>query len=746
MQEFTQRIAAFLLLATLTALAGCGGTGASEPNYTIGGSVGGLTEGNTLVLAMNGGNEMSLTANGSFAFATPLAPGSAYAVTILTQPAGQSCTVADGSGSVAAPVSVLGNPAANRGNVIAVAVTCISGGPFTVGGTVAGLNQGRSLVLLDDAGDPLTVAANGGFTFTTPLEGGSAYAVTVGTQPAGQSCVITNGTGTSITANVSDVSVVCSDQTFTVSAAVSGLAPSTSVVLQLNGANNLTVSSNTTANFAALIDDDSPYLVTVLTQPRGETCVVTGGSGIDDGSNVTVPVTCTTNVVMNTLGFVWEGGPGSAFPASGGSGVYGTKGVAAANNIPPPRASALSWSDAAGNFWMFGGSASIVLGDQTSYLNDLWKYAPGTGEWTWVSGSNTVGTTLSVYGTQGTAAAGNGPGSRGGGVVWVDASGNFWLFGGFGCNGSTCSGGFMNDLWMFSPTTGLWTWEGGSGTYATSGVYGSLGVAAAGNFPGARSDSSSWTDLAGNLWLLGGFTYDVNGLTGALNDLWKYSPVTHEWTWVGGSDSVSANVDAIRGTSGQAAAGNWPGAIESATSAIDAAGNFWMFGGNQKLSNGSGPGNDIWEYSPSTGLWTCWTSGTGLPDQASSYGTQGTPSLSSFPGGRSLALGWTDASGNVWIFGGEGTESATKGFGDLWEFSPSLGLWAWIGGSTSADDAPAVWGTLGVASVNNFTGSRVAAANWKDSSGNFWLFGGANNDGSAPSGNALYGDLWKITP
>jgi len=120
--------------------------------------------------------------------------------------------------------------------------------------------------------------------------------------------------------------------------------------------------------------------------------------------------------------------------------------------------------------------------------------------------------------------------------------------------------------------------------------------------------------------------------------------------------------------------------------------------------------------------------------------------LSSFPGGRSLALGWTDASGNVWIFGGEGTESATKGFGDLWEFSPSLGLWAWIGGSTSADDAPAVWGTLGVASVNNFTGSRVAAANWKDSSGNFWPFGGANNDGSAPSGNALYGDLWKITP
>ena len=61
-------------------------------------------------------------------------------------------------------------------------------------------------------------------------------------------------------------------------------------------------------------------------------------------------------------------------------GVYGTQGAAGADNIPPPRNNATSWIDAAGNFWLFGGS-----GWSWDY-NDLWKYSGG--KWTWVSGSN----------------------------------------------------------------------------------------------------------------------------------------------------------------------------------------------------------------------------------------------------------------------------------------------------------------------------------------------------------------------
>jgi hypothetical protein len=79
---------------------------------------------------------------------------------------------------------------------------------YTVGGTVSGLLSGRAVVLRNNAGDDLTVSANGSFTFATSVANNAAYAVTVLTQPTDQSCTVTSGTGT-VTANVNTVSVAC---------------------------------------------------------------------------------------------------------------------------------------------------------------------------------------------------------------------------------------------------------------------------------------------------------------------------------------------------------------------------------------------------------------------------------------------------------------------------------------------------------------------------------------------------------
>ncbi len=138
--------------------------------YTIGGTVSGLA-GSGLVLQDNGGNNLAVTANGSFTFSTPIATGSAYAVTVLTQPTGpaQTCVVSSGSGTVASA------------NVTNVAVACTTA-TYTIGGTVSGL-AGSGLVLQDNGGNNLAVTANGSFTFSTPVATGSAYAVTVLTQP-----------------------------------------------------------------------------------------------------------------------------------------------------------------------------------------------------------------------------------------------------------------------------------------------------------------------------------------------------------------------------------------------------------------------------------------------------------------------------------------------------------------------------------------------------------------------------------
>ena len=104
------------------------------------------------------------------------------------------------------------------------------------------------------------------------------------------------------------------------------------------------------------------------------------------------------------------------------------------------------WIDGSGNLWLYGGSG-----------NDLWKFSPTTNMWTWVSGSDTVGSDPAVYGTQGVAAASNTPGFRAQAASWIDASNNLWLFGGESSD-STARAVFPNDLWELNSTTKEWTW------------------------------------------------------------------------------------------------------------------------------------------------------------------------------------------------------------------------------------------------------------------------------------------------
>lgn len=186
-------------------LAACGGGGGGGGGYTpppppppttysIGGTVTGLS--GTVVLQDNGGDNLSVTASGAFTFATKVNSGAAYAVTVMTQPSGQTCTVTNGSGTAS-------------GNVTNVAVACASSSSgVTIGGTVTGLT-GAGLVLLDNGGDNLTVSQNGSFTFKTSVASGKAYAVTVGTQPTGQTCTVVSGSGTAGSTNVTTVAVNC---------------------------------------------------------------------------------------------------------------------------------------------------------------------------------------------------------------------------------------------------------------------------------------------------------------------------------------------------------------------------------------------------------------------------------------------------------------------------------------------------------------------------------------------------------
>ena len=89
--------------AVAVLLQACGGGGSvdgSGGDYTLGGTVSGLATGGSVVLQNNGAGDLTLTSNGAFAFAGPLSSGSAYAVTVKTQPVGQVCAVVNGRGTV----------------------------------------------------------------------------------------------------------------------------------------------------------------------------------------------------------------------------------------------------------------------------------------------------------------------------------------------------------------------------------------------------------------------------------------------------------------------------------------------------------------------------------------------------------------------------------------------------------------------------------------------------------------------
>jgi len=303
----------WLAVLAVAILASCSSGGSSNPTtYTVGGTVTGLA-GTGLVLRNNGGNDLPVAANGAFTFGTALASGSAYAVTVATQPTSpaQLCTVTSGTGTVGST------------NVTDVAVSCATAPTHTVGGTVTGL-LGSGLVLQNNGGDNLAVSATGAFTFSTPVVSGGAYAVAVLTQPTSpaQICTVASGSGTVGTGNVTDVAVTCASQAFTVGGTVSGLTGA-GLVLRNNGGNDLAVSASGAFAFTGSVASGGSYAVTVFSQPASQSCTVTNGTGTVTNANVTSVVVTCGSTASYTVGGTVAGlaGTGLVLRNNGGTGL-----------------------------------------------------------------------------------------------------------------------------------------------------------------------------------------------------------------------------------------------------------------------------------------------------------------------------------------------------------------------------------------------------------------------------------------
>ncbi|MEQ9101076.1 MAG: fibronectin type III domain-containing protein [Imperialibacter sp.] len=416
--------------------------------------------------------------------------------------------------------------------------------------------------------------------------------------------------------------------------------------------------------------------------------------------------------------------------------VYGTLGEPSDANLPGGRSGAAGWYGSDGRLWLFGGHGKDNYNFRW-WMNDLWSFDPGTGQWTWMAGP-TYGGNSGIYGSLGEANIDNNPGSRRDASAFTATDGSFWLFGGSEL-------GYYNDLFQLNPSSLEWTWWGGTDKPIKENG-GEYGVPGNGNVPtpGGRMGAVQWVDDEGSLWLLGG-TNDVNErlggtddpfkkINGFFNDLWKYDQSTQSWKYLGGSlllDQTAGNF----GAKGISSSSNIPPPRLNAASWYGTDGQLWFFGGKSPSS----ARNDLWKYDPDENTYT-WINGSNLEGQRGVYGTKGVEGASS-PGARYGAASWVDAQGMLWLFGGaERGNWWDKTFNDLWRYNPATNKWTWFSGFKSSE-LPGIFGEKGVPASSNAIGSKAYAKAWTDPEGNIWVFGGFGWDIAGNIG--AMNDLWK---
>jgi hypothetical protein len=375
------------------------------------------------------------------------------------------------------------------------------------------------------------------------------------------------------------VTVACTINavTATIGGNITGLAANSSVILQDNGGDSLTLTTNGPFTFKTPVTGPTDaYAVTVLTQPTtpNQICAVLNGSGTASANVTNVAVSCINSF---TIGGSVTGLTGSGLILQDADGnLIEQLPVSAANGNQPFTFKALVPT---------GSLYNVTIFAQPTNLGQTCVVATGTGSGTATANVTTVSITCpavtysvggNVVGLAGLA-PNNGPETDGqfvlqdalGNTVKIPQNGPFNFATPFALNDtyevsvdhSASTQPQFCTLWDYKGVvtmnvTGIvdcayddWTWiDGGkiAGTVAAP-IYGTFPTAAPTtipnpytNTPGACYGASGWTDKSGNLWLFGGDGWDLTGnsspdtLDLPMNDMWVCVLVPFDTAGTGG--------------------------------------------------------------------------------------------------------------------------------------------------------------------------------------------------------------------
>lgn len=218
----------------------------------------------------------------------------------------------------------------------------------------------------------------------------------------------------------------------------------------------------------------------------------------------------------------WMWLKGDIQPNAGG--IFGTRGVAAADNQPRPFPTNMAHCVSNGKLYFGMGYNRESANNHTiqGIRNTFWEFDPATNNWTWLTGDSTY---YSLdYGIKGVPAATNIPGNTYS-CRMASIRNKLYLYGGVNINYFNLP---IDDLWEYDLDTRLWTWLDGTQGAAGLGKYNVRGVFDTSNRTGGHEEHTFWS-YGSRLYTFGGKGMPANVHAPSIHDsptmmntIWSY--------------------------------------------------------------------------------------------------------------------------------------------------------------------------------------------------------------------------------
>ncbi|VDI72492.1 Hypothetical predicted protein [Mytilus galloprovincialis] len=399
----------------------------------------------------------------------------------------------------------------------------------------------------------------------------------------------------------------------------------------------------------------------------------------------------TPSIQTADIDIVWHGGEKTA-------------NVSATEMSPGSRAEGGLWFDDSTKSYLFGGWSYNSVSKEFALTNDLWVLDVNTFHWSILK-----------------PVSKNKPSPRYSPSICGIPSRMIVIFGGIDQDGKK-----LHDTWIYNILDNSWEELMLSGNSSTS------------SHPPGRGHQSSWCTST-KLIIFGG----RNAEHKALHDMWSFSLVNQKWSEMESSKKYPSN------SFGQTIV-SYPKPRSGATTFHQ--GSLYLFGGNTAVidsgeTNIDGKyANDLWSYDIGKDSWTK----IGGFDNVCHHGYYGhfqVAGKDNWPGCRVKATGWVDTNGNLWMFGGDGSDSTAESvtvfkpgrlLNDLWRYEFVFKMWSWMGGNKYGNTG----GKYGESSSERYPGSRTGFMSFNRNHNFHHIFGGMGHDTNGQDG--LLSDLWEI--